>query len=223
VAPGSVNTLYLTIFDQGDGILDSAAFIDNLHYEDIVATKCKSLSLDPFDGTTGITPVAGKPAKLSKNLATLNVPVECQVPPGPISCTVTALAKFTPTQGRTTALQSRAALLASTTLAKGGATIPPSTVGNMALKTTKAGVTAVKAAIKKPAKLRATAKQLMKKAKKLRAEGKIAKAKKLEKKAAKLIKRAKALQKKPLGVVTITVTNAANGATSTFKSKIPRP
>ena len=72
------NTLYLTIFDQGDGILDSAAFVDNLHYENIVATKCKSLSLDPFDGTTGITPVAGKPAKLSKNLATLNVPVECQ-------------------------------------------------------------------------------------------------------------------------------------------------
>jgi hypothetical protein len=91
------------------------------------------------------------------------------------------------------------------------------------MKTTKAGVKAVKAAIKKPGKLKAQAKQLIKKAKKLRAEGKIAKAKKLEAKAAKLIKRAKKLARKPLGVIKTTITNPANGASQTFKTVLKRP
>ena len=85
------------------------------------------------------------------------------------------------------------------------------------------GIAAVKAAIKKPAKLKAQAKALLKKAKKLRAEGQIAKAKKLEKKAAKLIKRAKALAKKPLGVIKTTFTNSANGVSQTVKSVLKRP
>jgi hypothetical protein len=222
VTPGSTNTLFLTIFDQGDGILDSAAFVDNLRYEDIAPAKCKSLSLDPFDGTTGINMVAGNPPKLSGDLSKLIVPAECNLPPGPISCNVSASAAFTPTAGRSV-VQDRTALLASTPLATGSANIAPSTVGKITMKTTKAGIKAVKAAIKKPAKLRATAKALIKKAKKLRALGQIAKAKKLEKKAAKLIKRAKALQKKPLGVVNITVTNGANGVSQTFKAFLKRP
>ena len=51
VAVGSVHSLYLTIFDQGDAILDSAVFLDNLRFETIDAAKCKSLALDPYDGT----------------------------------------------------------------------------------------------------------------------------------------------------------------------------
>ena len=222
VAPGSVNTVYLTIFDQGDSIYDSAAFVDNMRYENIDPKKCKSLSLDPFDGTTGINLVAGNQPKLSGNLSKLIVPAECNLPPGPISCSVSAAAGFTPTAGRTTQ-QDRTALLATTSLATGSANIPPSTVGKITMNTTNAGVKAVKAAIKKPAKLKATAKQLLKKAKKLRAEGKIAEAKKLEAKAAQLIKRAKALARKPLGVISIVVSNAANGASQTFKYKLPRP
>ena len=91
------------------------------------------------------------------------------------------------------------------------------------MKTKKAGVKAVKAAIKKPAKLKAQAKQLLKKAKILRAQGQIAKAKVLEAKAAKLIKRAKKLARKPLGVIKTTITNPANGASQTFKTVLKRP
>ena len=49
VAVGSVHSLYLTIFDQGDAILDSAVFLDNLRFETIDAAKCKSLAADPFE------------------------------------------------------------------------------------------------------------------------------------------------------------------------------
>ena len=110
-----------------------------------------------------------------------------------------------------------------TPLASGSATIAPNTTGAITMGTTNAGVKAIKTAIKKPAKLKAQAKQLLKKAKKLRAEGKIAKAKKLEAKAAKLVKRAKKLAKKPLGVIKTTITNPANGASQTFKTVLKRP
>jgi hypothetical protein len=115
------------------------------------------------------------------------------------------------------------AMLAATPLAAGSATIPADTNGAITMQTTKAGVKAVKAAIKKPAKLKAQAKQLLKKAKKLRAEGKIAQAKKLEAKVAKLIKRAKKLAKKPLGVIKTTITNPANGISQSFKTTLKRP
>ena len=146
---------------------------------------------------------AGQAPKLSKDLSTLTVPVSCDLPPGPVSCTVTAAAA----SSRPRAVSAGRAALAATALASGSATIAPNTNGAITMKTTKKGITAVKAAIKKPAKLKAKAKALLKKAKKLRAEGQIAKAKKLEKKAAKLIKRAKALAKKPLGVIKTTITN----------------
>jgi hypothetical protein len=216
VAVGSVHSLYLTIFDQGDAILD------NLRFETIDAAKCKSLAVDPFESLTGVSPIAGNPPKLSKDKSTLTFPVSCDLPPGPVSCNVTASAGFIPTPGRV-ATGRLAALAAVTPLASGSATIAPNTTGAIVMGTTNAGVKAIKTAIKKPAKLKAQAKQLLKKAKKLRAEGKIAKAKKLEAKAAKLIKRAKKLARKPLGVITTTITNPANGASQTFKTVLKRP
>lgn len=33
VVPGATNVLFLTLFDQGDDIFDSAVFVDNLRYE----------------------------------------------------------------------------------------------------------------------------------------------------------------------------------------------
>ena len=217
-----MHSLYLTIFDQGDAILDSAVFLDNLRFETIDAAKCKSLALDPFEGLTGVSPIAGNPPKLSKDKSTLTFPVSCNLPPGPVSCNVTATAGFIPTPGRV-ATGRDAALAAVTPLASGSATIAPNTTGAIVMGTTNAGVKAIKTAIKKPAKLKAQAKQLLKKAKKLRAEGKIAQAKKLEAKAAKLIKRAKKLAKKPLGVIKTTITNPANGASQTFKTVLKRP
>jgi hypothetical protein len=222
VTPGTTNSLYLTIFDQGDSAYDSAAFIDNIRYESIDPKKCKSIALDPSEGTIGVTPIPGSKVKLSKDLSTLTFPVSCDLPPSSFSCTVTAAAGFIPTPGRNTSPRDMA-MLATTPLASGSATIPADTNGAITMKTTKAGVKAVKAAIKKPAKLKAQAKKLIKKAKILRAQGQIAKAKELEAKAAKLIKRAKKLAKKPLGVIKTTITNPANGATQSFKTTLKRP
>ena len=73
-----MHSLYLTIFDQGDAILDSAVFLDNLRFETIDAAKCKSLAVDPYDGLTGVSPVAGNPPKLSKDKSTLTFPVSLQ-------------------------------------------------------------------------------------------------------------------------------------------------
>ena len=221
VTPGSTNSVHLTLFDQGDGVWDSAVFVDNMRYEDIDPKKCKSLAVDPAEGLTGVSPIAGNPPKLSKDKSTLTFPVTCDLPPGPISCNVTAAAGFIPTPGRNGSGRD-AALAAATPLASGSATIAPNTTGAIVMNTTKAGVKAIKAAIKKPAKLKAQAKQLIKKAKKLRAEGKIGKANKLEAKAAKLTKRAKKLAKKPLGVIKTTITNPSNGATQSFKTTLKR-
>jgi hypothetical protein len=221
VTPGSANSVHLTLFDQGDGVWDSAVFVDNMRYEDIDPKKCKSLALDPSEGTIGVS-LTSKP-KLAKNLSQLTVPVSCDLPPGPVSCSVTAVASFIPTQGRV--MNARAqAMLAGVTLTKvGSATIAPNTNGTITMKTTRKGIDAVKAAIKKPAKLKAKAQALLKKAKQLRAEGKIAQAKELEAKAAKLITRAKKLARKPLGVIKTTITNPSNGATQSFKTILKRP
>ena len=222
VTPGAANSLFLSIFDQGDSAYDSAAFVDNVRYETLDPKKCKSIALDPAEGTIGVSPVPGNPPKLSKDLSTFSFPVSCNLPPGSFTCSVTAAAGFIPTPGRNVSARA-AAMLATTPLATGSATIPADSTAPIVMATTKAGVKAVKAAIKKPAKLKAQAKALLKKAKKLRAEGQIAKAKKLEKKAAKLIKRAKALAKKPLGVIKTTITNPSNGISQTFKTILKRP
>lgn len=239
VTPGATNTLYLTVFDQGDGIYDSAVFLDNLRYESIDPAKCKSLSNDPYDGLTGVSPVPGTTPTFTTGFTALNFPISCNVPPGPVSCTVNGAAAFTATAGRTVArgVRDNAAAILPVPLAAGSATIPASTNGVLSMPTTPAGVAAVKAAIAKPAllkaqakKLKKKAKKLLKKAKKLREEGKIAKAKKLEKKAKKLIKRAKrliarakALLAKPLGTITTTITNPQNGAVASYTTILPRP
>jgi hypothetical protein len=224
VAVGSSHTLYLTIFDQGDGILDSAVFLDNLRFETIDATKCKSLAQDPYEGTAGVSLVPGNQPKLSNDLSKLFVPTSCDLPPGEFSCTVSAVASFVPTAGRIVANARGEGMLAATTLTKVvTATIPPNSTSKLTLKTTKKGIEAIKAAINKPHKLKVKAKKLLQKAKLLRAQGKIAEAKVLEAKAAKLIKRAKKLARKPLGVIKTTFSNAANGASTTFKSTLKRP
>jgi hypothetical protein len=240
VTPGSTNSVFLTLFDQGDGVWDSAVFLDNLRYEAIDAAKCKSLSNDPYDGGTGVSPVPGTTTSLSGDLSQVLFPFSCNLPPGPVACTVNGSAAFTATAGRTVARSERgerAAAVLPVALAAGTATIPASTNGTLAMATTPAGVAAVKAAIAEPGlmkahakKLKKKAKKLVKKAKQLREDGKIAKAKKLEKKAKKLVKRAKKLVKRanalaaqPLGTITTTVSNPNNGTSASFTTVLPRP
>ena len=74
VTPGTANSVFLTLFDQGDDRLDSAVFVDNMRYEAIDPAKCKSLSLDPYYGTTGVSPVAGTTPTLSGDLSQLAFP-----------------------------------------------------------------------------------------------------------------------------------------------------
>ena len=202
VTPGTANSVFLTIFDQGDDRLDSAVFVDNMRYEDIDATKCKSLALDPYEGTTGVSPIVRQPAEA----------VEGQVHASPSRSRATCRQVRSPATWP--ALRASSRRRAGTPPARDARRCwpprrwqparprsrPTPTARSRWPRPTPAS-TAIKAAIKKPAKLKAKAKKLLKKAKKLRAEGKIAKAKKLEKKAAKLIKRAKKLLRKPLGVI----------------------
>jgi len=225
VAVGSVNTLYLTIFDQGDSILDSAVFVDNIRYESPAnPALCKSLSLDPYEGTTGVELVAGHPPVY--NPTAITIPLTCNLPPGPIGCPVAAAVSFV-TWGD--ALPARKA---TTLLASGAATIPAGATGAIVAPTNPTGVGAVKAAQVLPKKLKQKAKKLLKKAKKLRAKAEtvgavkaaklLKKADKLTKKAKKLKKRANKLLKQPLGTMSIRITNSSNGVSMVRNVTIPR-
>jgi hypothetical protein len=61
-ADGSVN-LFLSIFDQGDGIYDSAVFLDNLFVEDRVPCPSGSVAIDPNAPETIIDSIKQKKKK----------------------------------------------------------------------------------------------------------------------------------------------------------------
>lgn len=226
VVPGTPNTLYLTTFDQGDGIYDSAVFVDNIRYENIAPAQCKSLALDPFEGTTGIDLVPGSPPAFNAGKTAINIPVACNLPPGPIGCPINAVVSFV-NWG-----DSLPARMATTPLAAGSATIPAGSTGTIVAATNPTGLKAMTTAAELPKKLLKKAKKLLKKAKKLRAKASdagpvlaaklIKKAKKLEKKAKKLKKRAKKLKKQPLGTMSIRFTNTSNAATKVSNITLPR-
>ena len=62
--PTPAHSLYLTLFDQGDAIHDSAVFVDNLRFENLAPRAVQELlaprSLRGL--TSGVTPLAGTPA-----------------------------------------------------------------------------------------------------------------------------------------------------------------
>ena len=235
VIPGATNSLYLTIFDQGDGILDSTAFVDNVRYETQPVGQCKSLAVDPFEGMTGVVVTPGTTGSFSPTLATFTIPLTSKLPTGPIATNLTATATFLNWGDVVPRRTARVAKKVTTPLGSGSATIPAGGSGNLVLTTTPAGVAAVQAAKAQPAALLAQAKtaqeqakKFTKKAKKLKKKAKTAspaKAKKLKKKAKKLNKKAKALRKsaaaltaqskalaaQPLGTAVVTVTNPSNG------------
>ena len=223
VAPGSVHSLYLTMFDQGDPILDSAVFVDNIRFENAAAGQCKSLALDPFEGTPGAT-LAGVPTLSG---TTLNIPTACNLPQGPIGCPLTASVAFV-NWGDTLPTAQKA----TTAFAAGSATIPAATTGTIPAATTPEGIKALTTAKLLPKKLKKKAKKLLKKAKKLKALAATlspAKAAPLLKKAAKLIKKAKKLKKRarkllkqPLGSFSVRLTNTSNGASAVTNVTLPR-
>lgn len=217
VNPGS-HSIFLTIFDAGDPILDSAVFVDNLRTSTEAPGKCKSLAVEPFEGTTGISfGNPGDPFSLSKDLGALVFQATCNLPSGnELACNPTFSFAFTPDGGKAAGGKARRAK--STPLAAGAASIPSGQTQQVSLPTTAPGKKVVKAAIDRPKKLLKKAKKLKQKAK--RAEGQ--QAQKLLKKAKKLKKQAKKLKKQPLGTVTGTVTNPTNGATETVAFALKR-
>ncbi len=206
VSPGSVNSLYLTVFDQGDGILDSAALVDNIRFENQAAGKCKSLAVDPFEGTTGVVVAPGQTGTFSPTLATFTIPLVSNLPTGPIPTTVSGVASFLNWGDVVPRTSARTAMKLTTALGSGSVTIPSGGAGNLVITNTPAGIAAVQAAKAQPAALLAQAKKATQQAKKLKKKAKklTKKAKKLKKqakssgpaKAAKLLKKAKKLKKK---------------------------
>ena len=84
VSPGT-HTVIFSIFDIGDEQLDSAVFIDNLRVTTDPPERCRSLGLDPFDGTVGFD--SENKVQLCKSLDCAKLRVTCNLPGGaPIPC-----------------------------------------------------------------------------------------------------------------------------------------
>ena len=88
-SPGG-HSFHFTIFDAGDGILDSAVFIDNLRFENLPEGKCKSLAAEPFEGLTGVglaNGPNGSPYNLCVDFTCAKFNLTCNLPGGaPIPC-----------------------------------------------------------------------------------------------------------------------------------------
>jgi hypothetical protein len=218
VDPGA-HSVFLTIFDAGDHILDSAVFVDNLRVSTEAPGQCKSLAVEPFEGKSGVG-FGGDPANpmtLTSDLSQLQFLAVCNLPAGnELTCNPNFSFSFTPpgSSGK----QAKRQTAGSTPLASGSASIAAGQTQLVSLPVSPEGKAAAQAALKRPAKLQKKAKKLLKKAKSAPA----AKAKKLKKKAKKLKKQAKKLKAAPLGTVSGTVTNPVNGATDTVSFSIPR-
>ena len=206
VNPGG-NTVYLTIFDAGDHILDSAVFVDNLRFEAASQGQCKSLAVDPYEGETGVDfSDPNNPVKLCEAYECAQFGITCNLPGGgEVPCSPFILVTVNFQTGQLGSATARAKT-SPVDIAGGQANVPAGQTQTVSLPTTPEGQKALKDAVKKSKKLKKQAKKLLKEAK--QADG--AEAKKLKKKAKKLKKQAKQLLT-PSGQVT--VYNDKNGAT----------
>ena len=198
-------------------------FLDNIRYELIDPEEVQVAGSTWPKGATSASPGSDEGTEVSKNYASLTYPVSGPASGAGVLQPSRRPRRFVPTVGRVVSSRNQALLAATAFTKPVTTTVAPNSSATISMNATQKGIDAIKAAIKKPAKLKAQAKKLLKKAKELRAEGKIAKAQKLEKKAAKLIKRAKKLARKPLGVINTTITNPNNGISKVFTTTVKRP
>ena len=120
------HSVYLSTTDLGDGIYDSAAFLDNLRFDDISPSQCEP----PFELELGKTKVNCKGSNCK-------VPVDCNLPVDlGESCTnlVELFAGSAPNSAGADAAAKK-----STKIAAATATIPPGESQNVKLKLTKKG------------------------------------------------------------------------------------
>ncbi len=129
VTPGA-HALYLSIFDAGDYIYDSAAFVDNLRFDAEPPSTCKPA--DIFEGKVGAA-LQGKPKVKGGNLL---IPIACLLPAGANDPCVGNVSVTGKAAGASTAKK--------TTLATGTYSIPPAQTGTATAKLTKRGKKIIK-------------------------------------------------------------------------------
>ena len=144
VVTAGAHALYLSIFDAGDHIFDSAVFVDNLRFTQEPPETCKPP--DIFEGKLGAK-VKGKFKVKGKNLL---VPIQCTLPEGASDPCVGNVSVTANTTGTS------ASAAKKVTVAKGPYSVPPGTSGKAKAKLTKAGKRLAKAKGKLKAKVKVT-------------------------------------------------------------------
>jgi len=147
VTPGSHQVIF-SIFDIGDQRLDSAVFIDNLRVTSEPPEQCRSLGLDPFEGTVGVE--SEKKVQLCASFDCAKFKITCNLPGGaPIPCQpfILAIVNFQTGQlGRVTDVATISKKKKVKLISKKQITIPAATTKTVKLKITKKGKKALKAA-----------------------------------------------------------------------------
>lgn len=143
VTPGA-HSVYLSVFDAGDHIYDSAAFLDNLRFTTEPPEACKPPDL--FEGKVGAS-VKGKFNVQGKNLL---VPINCQLPEGANDpCVGNVLVTASAPKGGASAAK-------KVTIAKGSYSVEPAQRGKARIKLTKRGKQLLKRKGKLKSKVRVT-------------------------------------------------------------------
>jgi hypothetical protein len=124
------HSVFLSVFDAGDSIYDSAVFVDNLRFNTEPPSTCRAPDL--FGGQVGVTLNSGT-AKFSGKKALIDI--FCNLPAGATDpCVGTLAAKAAlPKAGDRVALRGKK----KKKVAKGAYSVPPQTVGQAQLKLTK--------------------------------------------------------------------------------------
>lgn len=140
VSPGQ-HTLLLSVFDSGDGIFDSAAFVDNLRFTNEPPTTCKPP--DIFAGQVG---VAVTKTTYKSNGKVVNIPMTCLLQVGiTVNCDgIIALKAKLPKFGPNKA----AARLKNKSIGSTVYAVAPGTTSNVPVKLNKKGRKALKFANK---------------------------------------------------------------------------
>ncbi len=129
VSPGA-HTLYLSIFDAGDYIFDSAAFVDNLRFNAEPPSTCRPA--DIFEGKVGAQ-LLGKAKAKGKNVF---IPIQCLLPAGATDPCVGNV--------NVTGQAAGASAAKKINFASGSYSVPPGQTGTATAKLTKRGKKTIK-------------------------------------------------------------------------------
>ena len=136
--------VYFSIYDAGDSIYDSAAFIDNIRFNTEGPETCKPADL--FAGAVGVSAGSNK-INFDGKFGT--IPLTCNLPLGATDpCVGNVVIKATVPAGN----QGNSRAAKKKTVAKGSYSVPPATTGTATVKLTKKGKKLFKAKSKSKGK-----------------------------------------------------------------------